>query len=68
MVCGIHRGLIAGAMQQFGESDTQVSLEPFVQPQLCLAHVTTHTPFTTGPSARPVTTSTDPAPTTKDAS
>ena len=63
VVCGIHRGLIAGAMQQFGESDTRVSLEPFVQPHLCLAHVTTHTPFTSG-----ATSTTHASTTTKDAS
>jgi len=45
VVCGIHRGLIAGSMEQFGETDTHVSLEPFVGPTTCVAHVTTRTPF-----------------------
>lgn len=45
VVCGIHRGLIAGAMHQFGETATEVSLEPFVGPELCQAHVRTRTPF-----------------------
>lgn len=45
VVCGIHRGLIAGAMDRLGETDTTVSLEPFVEPDVCLAHVTTHAPF-----------------------
>lgn len=45
VVCGIHRGLIAGTLEQFGEDDAEVSLEPFVSPQHCLAHVTTHNPF-----------------------
>lgn len=46
VVCGIHRGMIAGAMVQLGEADTSTSLEPFVAPETCLAHVTTHTPLT----------------------
>lgn len=45
VVCGIHRGLIAGSLEQLGESDTHVSLEPFVDATTCLAHVTTRTPF-----------------------
>lgn len=45
VVCGIHRGLIAGAMEQLGETNTDVSLEPFVGPELCQAHVRTRTPF-----------------------
>lgn len=45
VVCGVHRGLIAGTMEQLGEPDTAVSLEPFVGPRLCTAHVTTRTPF-----------------------
>lgn len=49
IVCGIHRGLIKGAMDQLGEPDTVVDLEPFVEPRLCLAHVTTHHPFTPPP-------------------
>ena len=46
VVCGIHRGLIAGTLEQFGEDDAEISLEPFVTPQHCVARVTTHTPFT----------------------
>lgn len=46
VVCGIHRGLIAGAMDQLGETDIHVSLEPFVQPRRCQAQVRTRTPFT----------------------
>lgn len=45
VACGIHRGLLAGAMEQLGESDAEVSLEPFVAPFLCRAHLTTSTPF-----------------------
>lgn len=39
VVCGVHRGLIRGVMDQLGETDTQVSLEPFVRPELCQAHI-----------------------------
>lgn len=56
VVCQIHRGLIAGALEQFGEDDADVSLEPFVGPHHCLAHVTTRAQFTSGSSratARP---------------
>jgi predicted ArsR family transcriptional regulator len=45
VVCGIHRGLIQGAMEQLGEADTEVSLEPFVEPHLCRAQIRTRTPF-----------------------
>ncbi|GAA4414211.1 helix-turn-helix domain-containing protein [Fodinibacter luteus] len=45
VVCGIHRGLIAGSLEQFGETDAEVGLEPFVDPTTCVAHVTTRTPF-----------------------
>lgn len=47
VVCGIHRGLISGAMTRLGEPDAEVSLEPFVGPELCQAHVRTRTPFST---------------------
>lgn len=45
VVCGIHRGLIAGSLAQLGESATRVSLEPFVDDTTCIAHVSTTTPF-----------------------
>lgn len=45
VVCGVHRGLIKGVMKQLGEGDTQSSLEPFVEPELCQAHVRTRAPF-----------------------
>lgn len=47
VVCGIHRGLIAGSLEQLGETAARVSLEPFVGPTTCLAHVSTSTPFRT---------------------
>ena len=47
VVCGIHRGLIAGSLERLGENGARVSLEPFVGPTTCLAHITTTTPFRT---------------------
>lgn len=48
VVCGIHRGLMRGTLEVFGEDDTELSLQPFVGPDRCLAHVTTRTGFTRG--------------------
>ena len=45
VVCGIHRGLLTGVLGQMGENRVEVSLQPFVGPSLCHAHVTTHHPF-----------------------
>ncbi len=45
VVCGVHRGLLAESMQRFGETDTEVLLEPFVTENRCLAHLRTRTPF-----------------------
>ncbi len=53
VVCGIHRGLISGALERLGEPQAQVSLEPFVGPQLCRAHLRTTTPFTPFPPEPP---------------
>lgn len=39
VVCGVHRGLIRGALEALGETDLSVSLEPFVGPTECVAHV-----------------------------
>jgi len=53
VVCGIHRGLIAGSLAQLGESATRVSLEPFVDDTTCIAHVSTTTPFRTNTFKEP---------------
>lgn len=45
VVCGVHRGLIAGSMGQLGEDDLSVSLRPFTGPDTCSARLTTRTPF-----------------------
>lgn len=47
VVCGIHRGLIAGTMHQLGEPDTDVELIPFAEGSTCLARVHRTTPFPT---------------------
>ncbi len=47
VVCGIHRGLIRGALAQLGEPQAHVALQPFVEPQLCQAHLTVPRPLTT---------------------
>lgn len=44
LVCGIHRGLIRGVMEELGEEHTEVSLTPFVTPHLCVAALSTGTP------------------------
>ena len=53
VVCGIHRGLIAGSLAQLGEPATRVSLEPFVDATTCVAHVSTTTPFRTAAPKEP---------------
>lgn len=45
VACGIHRGLIRGTLEVLGETDPEISLEPFVGPTHCLAHVTTRADF-----------------------
>lgn len=45
LVCGIHRGLLTGALDQMGEQQVDVSLQPFVGPSLCHAHISTRQPF-----------------------
>lgn len=46
VVCGIHRGLLRGAMEAYGEPDTDVALVPFIAPRTCQARVTTRAEFT----------------------
>ncbi len=45
VVCGVHRGLLGGALSALGEDDTEVELEPFVTPHSCRARLTTHARF-----------------------
>lgn len=39
VACRVHRGLIAGVLEGLGAPADEVVLEPFVRPDLCLAHV-----------------------------
>jgi len=39
VVCGLHLGLMQGALQEMGATVRAASLEPFVRPDLCVAHV-----------------------------
>ncbi|MEO8557148.1 MAG: helix-turn-helix domain-containing protein [Actinomycetota bacterium] len=39
IVCAVHLGLIQGALDQMLAPPTNVRLEPFVQPDLCLVHL-----------------------------
>ncbi len=39
VVCGVHLGLMRGALRELGAPLDAVSLEPFVEPDLCLAHM-----------------------------
>ncbi|UFN44650.1 helix-turn-helix transcriptional regulator [Nocardioides okcheonensis] len=50
VVCGIHEGLLRGALRALGEQEVEVVLEPFVGPALCRAAITTHHPFTGPPT------------------
>lgn len=45
VVCGVHDGLIAGCMRRFGETSTEVALEPLVTPRTCLARLRSAVPF-----------------------
>lgn len=40
VVCSLHLGIIQGALQALGVPPEAGELEPFVQPALCVAHVT----------------------------
>lgn len=39
VVCGIHRGLMRGAMAKLGEAGTDVELRPFQEGETCVAHL-----------------------------
>ncbi len=39
VVCAIHLGLMRGALAELGGASTATSLEPFVRPDLCVAHL-----------------------------
>jgi predicted ArsR family transcriptional regulator len=39
VVCRVHHGLISGALAELGSTLEVESLEPFVRPDLCIAHL-----------------------------
>lgn len=39
VVCGVHRGLLRGALDAVGEPEARVSLRPFVEPRTCRARL-----------------------------
>lgn len=39
IVCSVHLGLIRGALEALGSSTLEADLEPFVEPELCVAHL-----------------------------
>lgn len=39
VVCNVHLGLMRGALRELGAPLDAVSLQPFVEPDLCLAHL-----------------------------
>lgn len=39
IVCSVHLGLIRGALEAAGARSLRTDLEPFVEPELCVAHV-----------------------------
>jgi predicted ArsR family transcriptional regulator len=39
VVCGLHLGLMQGALQQLGSAVRATRLEPFATPRMCLAHL-----------------------------
>jgi predicted ArsR family transcriptional regulator len=41
VVCPIHLGLMRGALAELGAGTTATTLEPFVEPDLCIAHLAT---------------------------
>lgn len=45
VVCGIHRGLMRGAMSKLGERTTDVELLPFLEGDTCVAHLRRRPPL-----------------------
>jgi predicted ArsR family transcriptional regulator len=46
LICGIHRGLVRGVLDELGEEGATISLTPFVTSHLCIADITAREPFT----------------------
>lgn len=53
VVCGVHRGLLQGAVEAAGESQAQVTLRPFVAENTCHAVILRRPPTTDDPQGDP---------------
>jgi predicted ArsR family transcriptional regulator len=62
VVCAIHLGLMRGALSEMGAPVTADRLVPFVEPSLCVAHLTPVDGAPTGPPPVPGPGSDDPPP------
>lgn len=45
LVCGVHRGLLRGALDALGEGSVELDLIPMIDRRTCRAHLTVTTPF-----------------------
>lgn len=52
MVCGVHRGLLRGALDALGEESAVLDLQPLADPRTCRAHLRVTTPFSDRGEAR----------------
>lgn len=50
IACGVHRGVITGTLEALHEPRTAVELDAFVEPDLCVAHITRPGPQQGDPS------------------
>jgi predicted ArsR family transcriptional regulator len=39
VICTLHHGIVAGALEEAGAGESVVRLDPFVEPTLCVAHL-----------------------------
>jgi predicted ArsR family transcriptional regulator len=40
VICTLHHGIVDGALEEAGSEQTVERLDPFVEPGLCIAHLT----------------------------
>lgn len=45
LVCGVHRGLLRGALDALGEESVELDLAPLIDQRTCRAHLIVTTPF-----------------------
>ena len=63
IACGVHRGIIRAALDAMGEPDVEMKLLPMVQPDLCLARLTSSQDLSPQPPATVPATPPPPTPT-----